>query len=134
MKALLAFLLWVLLEPVVVTLMQAVQKRTKRLKNAQIKIVARMLIEPDANKRVLTEPFAGEKVHIESSAGGAQEGRQEQGAYAQVCPTRPAAPCLLSTRLTCSTLTLYRGEYARKSQEHLRAQTRRGRLRCVRSR
>ncbi|ERI03919.1 hypothetical protein, partial [Atopobium sp. oral taxon 810] len=41
----------VLLEPVVFHLMQAVQNRTKWLKNAQIKNGARAHIEPDASKR-----------------------------------------------------------------------------------
>ncbi|ERI04223.1 hypothetical protein HMPREF9069_01614 [Atopobium sp. oral taxon 810 str. F0209] len=48
-----------LLEPVVFHLMQTVQNRTKRPKNAQVKIGARAHIEPDADKRVHCEPPAG---------------------------------------------------------------------------
>lgn len=50
MKALLAFLLWVLLEPVVVALMQTVQNRTKCARKGQVKIGTRVLIEPPAGE------------------------------------------------------------------------------------
>ncbi|WP_156894159.1 hypothetical protein [Atopobium sp. oral taxon 810] len=45
-----------LLEPVVFYLMQTVQKRTQPPKNAQVKFVARALIEPDARKKAHIEP------------------------------------------------------------------------------
>ncbi|ERI04061.1 hypothetical protein HMPREF9069_01828, partial [Atopobium sp. oral taxon 810 str. F0209] len=51
----------VLLEPVVTTFPQAVQNRTKRLKNAQIKISARAFIEPDVGERVHIEPDASKR-------------------------------------------------------------------------
>ena len=48
-----------LLELVVVTFSQRVQKRTKCARKGQVKIGARALIEPDVGKRVLIEPPAG---------------------------------------------------------------------------
>ena len=57
-------------EPVVFYLMQTVQNRTKWPKNAQVKIGARALYEPDAGKRVRIEPPASKKVHCEPLAQG----------------------------------------------------------------
>ena len=48
-----------LLEPIVATFPQAVQKRTKPSKNVQVKNDARALLEPDADKRMHIEPDAG---------------------------------------------------------------------------
>ena len=59
----------VLLEPVVFPLMQTVQNRTKRLKNAQVKISVRAFIEPDVGERVHIEPDASKRELIEPPAG-----------------------------------------------------------------
>ena len=60
----------VLYEPVVVTFPQAVRKRTKRPKNAQVKIGTRAYIEPDVGERVHIEPPV--KVGVEWTAGKAK--------------------------------------------------------------
>ena len=64
-----------LLEPVVFPLIQAVQNRTKPPKNAQVKIGARALLEPDADKRMHIEPDASKRTHYEPPVREGEVGR-----------------------------------------------------------
>ncbi|ERI04716.1 hypothetical protein HMPREF9069_01288, partial [Atopobium sp. oral taxon 810 str. F0209] len=45
-----------LIEPVVATFPQRVQDRTKCARKGQVKIDARVLLEPDVGERMLIEP------------------------------------------------------------------------------
>ena len=64
-----------LLEPIVATFPQAVQKRTKPSKNVQVNNDARALLEPDADKRMHIEPDASKRTHYEPPVREGEVGR-----------------------------------------------------------
>ena len=61
----------VLIEPVVATFPQRVQDRTKCARKGQVKIDARVLLEPDVDERMLIEPDVSKRAHIEPDVGKA---------------------------------------------------------------